>query len=344
MEKLYEYLARTNFWQFYVNMCINFSQKMISDKLRKLENTRIKFDPDEYSEFQKGAQKNPLLNLFHSFFNIKLLIKNHKQPEDYGLDKVDIDRISLKTLKLKLPQRLPDNRRQRINQRFSSILDATMVNNLQVPGLVQNGRKTIDTLRTIIQIDSTTENFTNPLAGLLANFQKMGINLEKIEKNGYQLNHDGTNQGHSLEFIEDEMLANIALGNINQRKGILEQTISHLIFTGRFTFSTRPKKTDRRHHKSSIGKSSLENSSEVSQPEGIDESEDKALKPCKETSGIKKMKKIVRAIMLAKRLNVVAVRASNLKQQKTKSNVVYNQFTIQMYSEKIKTITLDMAQ
>jgi hypothetical protein len=46
-----------------------------------------------------GGVKNVFVNIFHSFFNIRLLMKNHKQPEDYNMANLDVDRVALKEKK-----------------------------------------------------------------------------------------------------------------------------------------------------------------------------------------------------------------------------------------------------
>jgi hypothetical protein len=56
-----------------------------------------------------GGVKNVFVNIFHSFFNIRLLMKNHKQPEDYNMANLDVDRVGLKEKK---------NRVKRMSQRF----------------------------------------------------------------------------------------------------------------------------------------------------------------------------------------------------------------------------------
>lgn len=336
LEQFYKYLARTNFWQFYVNMFLNYNQKLIADKIKKLSNTTVKFDKEEFNGFQKGVQKNPILNLYHSFFNIKLLIRNHKQPEDYGIDKKDIDRIDLLNIQSNL-----DKKKDRgvLRKRFSSILEDTLgvVNNtLFVPGGGNSYRKSISQITTYQQLDSTTENFTNPLAGLQGNFKKMGMNLEKIEKSGDTIGAHA-NQGPSLEFIEDDMLANMHLETQKQRHGILDQTISHLMLTGRFQFSKHMRIT--RKSRIALGLVEDENSDESNEEEIFI-----PIKPCKETSGIIRMKKVVRAIMLAKRFKVIAKKASIMKQQKSKSTFIFNKMVFTMYNEKIKTISPDMAK
>jgi hypothetical protein len=57
-----------------------------------------------------GGVKNVFVNIFHSFFNIRLLMKNHKQPEDYNMANLDVDRVSLKEKK---------NRVKRMSRRFN---------------------------------------------------------------------------------------------------------------------------------------------------------------------------------------------------------------------------------
>lgn len=60
------------------------------------------------------------------------------------------------------------------------------------------------------------------------------------------------------------------------------------------------------------------------------------------TKNIAKLKKWARGVIVCRRLKVVARQASVRMQNKKKSEKVFNSFTLPVYHERIKTISVDM--
>jgi hypothetical protein len=72
LEELYAYLRRTKFFSFFIKMYTNFSQREITSYISefgKSELTESLVVPGN----DHGGRKNPFLNIYHSFFNVKLL-------------------------------------------------------------------------------------------------------------------------------------------------------------------------------------------------------------------------------------------------------------------------------
>lgn len=95
LQKLYRYLKETNFHTVQVQMLVNFSFTNLQDHLIDLRSRSLK-SFDFYCGDEFGGKKNPFQNIFHSFFNIKILLKHHKQPEDFANQKYNIDAVNLK--------------------------------------------------------------------------------------------------------------------------------------------------------------------------------------------------------------------------------------------------------
>lgn len=95
LEKVYNYLDYTEFFNFCLEIITAFNQRKIRDKIDTLlkdENLIETNNPIlEFGEKAGTTIKNVFINIFHSFFNIKPLLKNHKQPEDYNMQKTNID-------------------------------------------------------------------------------------------------------------------------------------------------------------------------------------------------------------------------------------------------------------
>lgn len=98
LEEFYEYIKLTRFWDLYFQMFQNFDHAAIEAKLNEIKYQMAPYDLAFFNKLKRGSVKNPLTNIFHTLFNIRLLIKNHRQPEDYGIQKKDIDMIQLKPL------------------------------------------------------------------------------------------------------------------------------------------------------------------------------------------------------------------------------------------------------
>jgi hypothetical protein len=101
------------------------------------------------------------------------------------------------------------------------------------------------------------------------------------------------------------------LSKLNLRRGILELIIEKLMESGRFKFR-------------------------ICRDKGI------PLTVPKLTKNIAKLKKWARGVIVCRRLKVVARQASVRMQNKKKGEKVFNSFTLPVYHERIKTISVDM--
>jgi hypothetical protein len=75
-------------------MFMNFCQYEMEKKIDECSNASSDQWIDKFDDEDHGGRKNPFLNIYHSFFNVKLLMKNHKQPEDFSEVKLNIDQVS----------------------------------------------------------------------------------------------------------------------------------------------------------------------------------------------------------------------------------------------------------
>jgi hypothetical protein len=134
LQKIYGYLNYTNFFGFMVECAFAYDQKKIRIKIEtlnedpKLHDTKLTYIGDVIM----GGVKNVFVNIFHSFFNIKLLMKNHKQPEDYNMANFDVDRVALQDKK---------DRTKRMSRQFlGSVLTGDVRNELPPRSdLIQSG-------------------------------------------------------------------------------------------------------------------------------------------------------------------------------------------------------------
>lgn len=308
---LYGYLSRTTFFAFYVKLLLDFNQKEIEKKINNLKGTFSDYDLEEFDEFESGGTKNPILNLYHSFFNVKQLLKNHKQPEDYSTQKTNIDNIDWES-------QAQYKKRKRFSKFFSNVVDEENAPKKErgEKRLTAPVKKDRVCSQTFNRIDSITEDYHNPLSKLLTNFKAMGVNLENIERQKPPQNtsvdkgNDNIFNCSSLVHIEEEMENNedSDIFDINKGTGILEKIIASLQKCGRFKF--------KKMRKLNIPLTSM-----------------------KATPLVLKIKKIARGIIVCRRLLVVGKRANRAATLKKKGSSLFNNFTLQVYKEKIKIST-----
>lgn len=154
-------------------------------------------------------------------------------------------------------------------------------------------------------IDSLTEGFSNPLARTLTNPIRMGHQLDAIDKTE---NFEPATMENLEEELEEE---EYQIGKLQLRRGILELIIEKLVETGRFKFR-------------------------ICRDKGI------PLTVPKLTKSLAKLKKWARGVIVCRRLKVVARQASVRMQNKKKGEKIFNSFTLPVYHERIKTISVEM--
>ena len=139
----------------------------------------------------------------------------------------------------------------------------------------------------------------------------MGDNLDNIDKTEVMpLDYDGP----TIEDLDPEMEEGDGeISRLQLNPGIMELIIEKLVETGRFKFK-------------------------IFRDMGI------PLTCPKLTSGIKKVKKIARGVIVCRRLKVVAHQASVRTQNRKKGEKVFNDFELPVYHERIKTISVDMVK
>lgn len=150
LEDLYSYLRRTKFFSFFIKMYCNFSQREISSYISDLGRSEI-MEALGLPDNEHGGRKNPFLNIYHSFFNVKLLLRNHKQLEDFIDPRINIDRVNLKVKKL--------TGSKRFSQRFSTLLDISgpVKSSQLISSLIMDGGETSAGLRPVM-VHLTTIN------------------------------------------------------------------------------------------------------------------------------------------------------------------------------------------
>lgn len=381
---LYRYFDESGYFLFYLEMMINFQQDYIEDKIKSMTySEEFSDDHYEFDNMGDGGFKNPFLNLYHSFFNIRLLYKNHKQIEDYNMDKTNIDRIDLskfkdgceeannkaafrfsrqfqqsitESAKAEREAKKKDKKNQKVNftsptndsndhehenkesipikkvPTFVSQYKATLYpnlvsnseksldldkslnhqcsNNLYLPskgGYDQLGSiNKLDNYNTILAIDTCTEGYENPYKCMINNTRVMGYNQDKIEKIG---DVNELNMG-ALEIFEENILIKAENERMKEKQGFLDQIIERMILKGKYN----------------IMKLLAVNP---------------VIQPCQLTSGIRKVRKVTRAIMMAKKQKTLA-KISSLNKKAAMKCEGFNNFKVLMYNEKIKTVSADI--
>ena len=91
------YFKKVNFFQLLIKQIDFIDINMILDEIQRIKKDQaIQSWINALSINDSGApkQKNAVLGLFQSFFNLKMLNKKHKQPEEMYTNILDIDRCT----------------------------------------------------------------------------------------------------------------------------------------------------------------------------------------------------------------------------------------------------------
>jgi hypothetical protein len=169
----------------------------------------------------------------------------------------------------------------------------------------------LQSIYTYNRIDSLTEGFDNPLESTLANPKRMGHHLNAIDKTENLVPAYVPPTLENFDEMEEEEEEEDQLSKLNLRRGIMELIIEKLVESGRFKFR-------------------------ICRDKGI------PMTVPKLTKNIAKMKKWARGVIVCRRLKVVARQASVRMQNKKKGEKVFNSFTLPVYHERIKTISVEM--
>lgn len=204
---MYEYFEKTNFFEFYTQMLINFSQNDIESKIDQLDKQGSIIDLSQIRKIPHGGTKNPFLNIYHSFFNVKLLMRSHKQPEDFGSVKTNIDAIDMDVFNRRKTH-ASINSQKRFSKDFPSIVDVdeSSLNSKDEVSVLNQGKNT-----PLIAYNNNNSQFKNVQSqnvvgtGLRGNVNKqtsLGIKATQSIINPFRVDQNNTNSVRSFNKID----------------------------------------------------------------------------------------------------------------------------------------------
>jgi hypothetical protein len=198
----------------------DFDEDTICSRLETLE-----ADPgyedwaNTLDEFKSGGTRNPWLNWFYGFFTIGTR-DNLKQPEDYGVTKLNIDRITF-------PSRLPALKKRGSSRHSTVKVNLLAYDRQLTTGKSGSGRHIAQlqarmTVTPMMRVDSVTENYLNPSKDVYGNPMEMSKNMANAD-----IGVPGSvSFRDSLQMVEtSSLLEQFARTNFEKRGGVVDKII-----------------------------------------------------------------------------------------------------------------------
>lgn len=311
IKEFYSYLNESDFFETMFMSFSSFSQETIYKKIIHLRKNFQNIDSVALKKLPFFTSKNPFTNIFHSQFNVKLQTKKGKQPEDYCIQKKDIDRINLRVDKT---NNSPKKEGRLSTRKGSRQMTGSNIGQNVLSPNIENEMSTKVQQKTSQNLDIAPKSYAIKITN--TNFERSNTTGNDEPKDPTSRTYQDLEMIHDIdsEFGEEQLEISTQDRLFkNQHENIKHLTIAGEIVytqmaTGRFKFNKQEGLNPKKLHPKKVGV-------------------------------IKKFYGAVISFIACKRLNFVAHQASVRMEQKRFSAKPFNFFTVNyVYTEQIKLV------